>query len=99
MKQKTLDAMRPVLEAFALYEGSKKAFCEEQGIAIPTLDYWRRKMKGKADKINTEAFIALQVEEKTSDQVIELHFPNGVRAVVPMQTSPGVLQTLLKFGN
>ncbi len=99
MKQKTIDGMRPVVEAFALYEGSKKAFCEERGIAIPTLDYWRRKMKDKADKIKTKAFIALQVEKKSSEQVIELHLPNGVRALVPLQTFPEVLQTLLNFSN
>jgi len=58
MKQKTTEAMRPIVEAYARYKGSKKAFCEEQNIAAYTLDYWR----GKFNTVKPEAsgFIALE---------------------------------------
>ncbi len=89
--------MRPIVEAFARYEGSKKAFCLEQDIASHTLDYWRRKFD--TPKIESSAFIALQVEGSSQTQTIELHFPNGVRAMLPMDAPLSVLQNLLKVSS
>ena len=93
MKQKTMDVMRPVLEAYARYEGSKKAFCQEQSITMHTLDYWRRKFKGQHTKAS--AFVALEVSDTCAGRVIELRYPNGVRAVVPLEVPAQVLQTLI----
>ena len=87
--------MRPIVEAYARHEGSKKAFCQEYGIAPHTLDYWR----GKFEKQKTESsgFIALEVNDGFSNQSIEVHYPNGIRAIVPMETPASVLQSLLSI--
>ena len=93
MKQKTADAMRPIVESYAQYRGSKKAFCREHGLAIHTLDYWRRKFSEPS--VKASAFVALELSGASSERSIELHYPNGVRAVLPMETPVELLQNLI----
>ena len=93
MKQKTAEAMRPIVESYAKYKGSKKVFCEEQNIAVHTLDYWRSKFN--TAKRETSAFIALELATGSQGQTIELHYPNGVRAIVPLEVPAEVLQNLI----
>ena len=93
MKQKTAEAMRPIVESYAQYEGSKKTFCQEHGLAVHTLDYWRRKFSGQPPK--TSAFVALEIDDRSTARSIELHYPNGVRAVVPAEIPMEILQNLI----
>jgi hypothetical protein len=95
MKQKTAEAMRPIVEAYARYKGSKKVFCEEQNIAAHTLDYWRSKFN--TAKRKTSSFIALELATGSQGQTIELHYPNGVRAIVPVGIPVDVLKNLLNL--
>ena len=96
MKQKTSEAMQPIVEACAQYQGSKKAFCAEHGLAAHTLDYWRRKFG--EPKAEPSGFIALEVGAGSSAHTIELHYPNGVRAIVPAGLPVEVLQNLIAIG-
>ena len=97
MKQKTSEGMRPILEAYAQYEGSKKAFCEEHGLAAHTLDYWRRKFSDS--KTEPSGFIALEVDSGSTGPTIELHYPNGVRAIVSVGLPVEVLQSLITLAS
>ncbi len=85
--------MRPIVEAYARYKGSKKSFCKEQGVAIHTFDYWRRKFN--AAQAEPSAFITLDVVGTASGQTIELHYPNGIRAIIPMEAPARIFQNLL----
>ena len=96
MKQKKSEAMRPIVEAYAQYPGSKTAFCAEHGLAAHTLDYWRRKFHGS--EAEPSGFIALEVGAGSSSPTIELHYPNGVRAKVPVDLPIEVLQNLITLG-
>lgn len=95
MKQKTAEAMHPIVEAYAQYKGSKKAFCLEHGLASHTLDYWRRKFGEPSSKAS--AFVALELRDVACDRTIELYYPNGVRAVVPLEIPLQILQNLIKI--
>ena len=97
MKRKTTETMRPIVEAFSMYKGSKKAFCRERGIAPHTLDYWRRKFNGELSA--GPAFIALEVDRSFSGRSIEFHYPNGVRVVAPMEASTALLQNLINIAD
>ncbi|MDX2249219.1 MAG: hypothetical protein SF052_20695 [Bacteroidia bacterium] len=77
MKQRTAQEMRPLLDSYAQYGGSKKAFCRERGIAEHTLDYWRRKLARVRSAAS--AFIALEVDRMNRSGSIEMYYPNGVR--------------------
>ncbi|MCB9302620.1 MAG: hypothetical protein H6566_18415 [Lewinellaceae bacterium] len=96
MKQKTSEAMRPILEAYAHYQGSKRAFCAKHGLAAHTLDYWRRKFRGS--EAEPSGFIAVEVAGGSSSPTIELHYPNGVRATVSVDLPVEVLQNLITLG-
>jgi transposase-like protein len=95
MKQKTAEAMRPIVEAYGRHEGSKRAFCQEQGIAAHTLDYWRRKLK--ETEPNSSGFVKLEIASRVTEQCIELFYPNGVRAIVPTGVPIPVLSSLLNY--
>lgn len=99
MKQKTADVMRPIVESYALYKGSKKAFCQEHGIGIHLLDYWRRKFSGLSTR--PSAFVALEVTDTSGSELqsVELHYPNGVRAIVPLKAPLELLQNLIRLGH
>ncbi len=97
MKQKTAEAMRTIVEAYGRYKGSKKAFCQEHGLAVHTLDYWRRKFTGQQS--TPSAFIALELNDLASERSIELHYPNGIRAILPMDISGEVLQNLITLAD
>jgi hypothetical protein len=85
--------MRPIVEAYAQYRGSKKAFCEEQVLAAHTLDYWRRKFS--SSKQEQSGFITLELDLGSSGSTIELHYPNGVWAIVPLEVPRQVLGRLI----
>ncbi len=97
MKQKTAQAMRPLLEGYAQYSGSKKSFCQEHGIGVHVLDYWRRKLVGSKDE--APSFIALELDRFSRGSSIELQYPSGLRAVVPVETPAAVWQHLLQWDN
>lgn len=41
-------AMRRIVEGFASSGKTRREYCQEHGISISTLDYWRRKRTRKA---------------------------------------------------
>lgn len=96
MKHKTADAMRPIVELYAQYEGSKKAFCREHGLAEHILDYWRRKFCEGREV--SSSFVALELRDLPSVGRIELHYPNGVKALVPAETPVELLHHLIMAG-
>ena len=95
MKQKTAEQMRPIVEAYRQYEGDKRAFCQERGITVYMLDYWRRKFKKEQAGAG---FIALEWQGSPSDQNIELYYPNGVRAIFPLGIRRELLAHLILIG-
>jgi hypothetical protein len=98
MKQKTESIMRPLVEAYACYPGSKKAFCEEHGLAAHTLDYWRRKFSDHRGE--TSDFVALKmIPPGAYGHWLEVHYPNGVRVVVSAEAPLVMLQSLIQLGS
>lgn len=97
MKQKTASGMRPVVEAYAGYKGNKKTFCRENGLAQHTLDYWRRKFRDEEER--PSGFVALEVSGGSHGQRLELHYPNGVRAVLPLDAPAGLLRGLIQLAD
>lgn len=97
MIRKTAAEMLPILKAYANYSGTKKDFCLEHGIKLHVLNYWLQKSR-KTKKPVANKFIPLQVEKPKANAAssIELYYPNGLRLVLPTDTSLKVLQGLVK---
>jgi len=95
MKQKTAEEMRPLIQSFAKYTGTKKAFCLENNINIHTFHYWQTKFNKQAVKFSSKKFLPLQVSNSVGSK-IELYYPNGLRLVMPVDTPLNILQALVK---
>lgn len=95
MKEKIAESMEPILEAYGQYRGKKENFCQEYGISVHKLDYWRRKVKKRPSEISS--FVALDLKSEPSTDRIELYYPNGIRAALPISTPFSVLDKLLKI--
>ncbi len=98
MKQKTTEEMRSIVKAYSSYSGTKKEFCQEQGIKLHILSYWLQKFKKSGKKPPTNKFIPLQVEQPIpiTEKQIELYYPTGLRLILPADTQLKVLQALIK---
>ena len=95
MKRKTREEMRPIVEAYAQYKGDKNSFCRKHEISLYQLSYWRGQLKRVEG--GTSSFIALESEGGFSKQAVELYYPNGLRALVPLDAPGRVWDRLLNF--
>jgi hypothetical protein len=93
------------VEAFRGNKQSQKIYCNQQGLALSTFQYWAKKYREEFSEDEasdeTPGFIPVQVQlDPEIDQVRppwQLHFlfPNGIRVMCPESVHPEVLHTLL----
>jgi len=91
--------MRRVLKDLERSGLSQRGFCEQRGIALSTLTWWRRKLRkdegdGGERRPSEAPFLELEVvedEPQASISPVELHLPGG--AVV--RIDPGVSEDTL----
>lgn len=99
MKQKTKSEMETILSAYANYEGTKKAFCQEYEIKGHTLYYWQRKLRGITSTSPRKSdFIKLEISDSVSLEGISIHYPNGNRVSLPKVVDHGLLENLIRLG-
>lgn len=70
------EEMAQVLEAQAASGLSKKAFCEEHGIAPSMFYYWQRRLVEAADKVGEEESCFTQVSVGPWSE-LEIRLPGG----------------------
>jgi hypothetical protein len=88
--------MGPLVEAFARYGGTRKAFCAEHGIAVHVLDYWRRRLAEAP--LPGGGFIELEAPGPAPAPGIEVHYPSGVKVLLPAGTPAAFLRGLIDPG-
>lgn len=84
---------------------SQKAYCNKEGLAYSTFQYWVKKYREEfsEDKVSDEppGFIPVEVQPDPELDNIgvsnQLHFlfPNGIQVMCPVSVQPEVLRTLL----
>jgi hypothetical protein len=100
-----LSQMRPIVEGYPDFTGTKKEYCARYDLNPYTFDYWRirvketdavAKKKGKAPTHKT-GFVAISapVLSPTSNYII--HLPDGKRLELPDTTPVTVLSQLLQI--
>ena len=92
---------------FALIEGyqksglTQKAFCETEGLALSTFQYWISKYKKyhQRDSSPAEAFVELKAQSPLSSfgNAIILSYPNGVKLTVDKDVKPAFLKELISL--
>lgn len=93
------------VEACERSKQSQKIYCEQNGLAYSTFQYWAKKYRAEfsEDKATDESpgFIPVEVrpdpEIEQADVSDQLHFlfPNGIQVMCPAGVRPEVLRTLL----
>ena len=93
------------VEAFRSSRQPQKIYCEQQGIALSTFQYWAKKYREEFSENDNSCeapgFIPVRVEpDPEPDQMHvpgQLHFlfPNGIRVMCSESVDSQVLKTLL----
>lgn len=79
---------------------SQKAFCLRHGVALSTLQYWRRRAR-EADQEPTPSFVEIpqvtgMARALSADAAVIIELPGGVRFEVPAGTDAHWLSGLLR---
>ncbi len=88
--------MRPIIEGFSDFAGTKKSYCQGQGIHLHTFDYWLKKFRQTPASQPSTGFVALELEPPGDSPAMELHFSNGNRLRLPADVPLALLQALIK---
>jgi hypothetical protein len=72
---------------------SRKAYCEQHGLNLCVLNYWCAKLKRET---TTEPRGFAEVEMKGAC-AMELHYPNGVRLLLPAHTASAHIAACIRL--
>jgi hypothetical protein len=75
---------------------SRKAYCQEYGLALPVFGYWQTKSRKETDSV-PPGFIHLKSGMGLNDGTIELYYPNGVRLVWRGGSNPAIIKMLISL--
>lgn len=100
--------MRPIVAGYAAYSGTKKAYCAQHDLNPHTLDYWRKRIQtidadtptaqDKPSKSKKQSsFVELPPLAVAPASLYTLHFPDGKRLELPLQTPLEMLSALLQL--
>ena len=93
--RRTAQEMFPLIERYFQGNMTQKAFCTEQGISLPQLNYWRAKYRRAAAQ-KPQAFIEIRPDEPQERALTEVVYPHGVRLRLFALVEPSYLEPLLQ---
>ena len=89
--------MFAIVEKWQESGNTQKQFCREQEIPTARFYYWLKRYKNQ--RIRTEGFLPVRVEEYPGmNDRIEIIYPNGVRLQTSSGTSVRVIRELVMLG-
>ena len=91
---------RQLLDRYERSGLSQKAFCQRHGVALSTLQYWRRRARD-TDQEPTPSFVEMpqvsgMARALSSEAAVIIELPGGVRFEVPTGTDAQWLSGLLR---
>ena len=97
----TIAKMRPIVAAYANYTGTKKAYCAQHDLNPHTLDYWCKRIAAvdKPPKSSKQSSFIELAPFASSTSCYTLHFPDGKRLELPLQTPIDFLAQLIQISN
>ena len=81
---RTIEDMRPLVEAFEAGTERRGAFAERTGIPVSTLDYWRRRCR-------ESAFVEVHPDTLADGSTFDLTFASGARLSYSGPLDPALL--------
>jgi transposase-like protein len=91
-KQKWQENIQRIVGEFQHSGLRRREFCEQRGIAVSTLDYWRR----KAQAYSTPQLLEVEVTTSESAPGFALHLANGRRIESSWRFSDAELARLIR---
>lgn len=97
MKRKAKQALwTRRVRAFESSGQTRRAYCERRGLAVRSLDYWRRRLPSASSEAATvPAFVPLQVRPASSSEALILECAAGARLRLPHDCDPAWLAQVL----
>ena len=99
-KQENRINMFQLIEEWEQSGESQTSFCKNKNVSFHTFYYWLRRYKDQPQGTTTsKAFIpvTIPVNKKTSNNEIEIHYPNGVRIVLPKNSDLSMVRTFINM--
>jgi len=101
----SLSQMRPIVEGYNDFRGTKKEYCARYELNPYTFDYWRTRVKEtdaaakKKEKASTRktGFVAIPAPVLSSSSNYIIHLPDGKRLELPDTTPLTILTQLLQI--
>ena len=89
--------MRRVLEEYAASGLRRREFCQQRGIALTTLDYWRREHAVKPGKQERPRMVAVNVADAEPAPHFTVSLANGRRIECSWQFAEAELARLIRI--
>lgn len=83
----------PLVEKYYSSGLSKQIFCEQHGLKICKLDYWRKRYEG-SKQTGGSGFVSLSVVEPKGED-ISIHYSDGTRLVLSTSFAPSVVKQFI----
>ena len=99
-----LNQMRPIVEGFRDFGGTKKEYCAGYNINPYTFDYWRSRVK-EADAtpnktenptVRKSRFVSIPSPMTLPPEYYVIHLPDGKRLELPSSTPLTILTQILQ---
>jgi len=99
-QRRSVAERRQLLDRYERSGLSQKAFCLRQGVALSTLQYWRRRARD-TDQEPTPSFVEIpqvtgMARALSVEAAVFIELPGGVRLEVPAGTDPQWLSGLVR---
>jgi len=100
IQRRSVTERRRLLARYERSGLSQKAFCQRHGVALSTLQYWRRRARD-TDQEPTPSFVEIpqvagMARALASEAAVIIELPGGVRFEVPAGTDAQWLSGLLR---
>jgi len=99
-KQENRINMFQIIKEWEQSGESQTTFCKNKNLSFHIFYYWLRLYKDQSRHAATrKAFIpvTIPVNEMTSSNEIEIHYPNGVRIVLPKNSDLSMVRTFINM--
>lgn len=92
IQRRSKEEMYPIIEDWPTSGLTKKAYCEQMGIAQALFFYWQKKHK---EELEAGGFVPINIDDKnkaSANGFIEVRYPNGVIIRLPENIGPETIK-------
>ena len=98
LQKATQIKMFQLIEEWKQDEESRVSFCKSKQLSIKTFTYWYKRYKEQLS-VEGNAFLPVTIPARLESSLdgIEIHYPNGVRIVLPKNSDLSMVRTFINM--